>query len=250
MLERYAIHYLPSATLSRYVQMNEQASRERSPKRLFVAESFAARHDPQGLDPLPGAIAEVKAIRGVVGPSMELENLRALEPAARAAMQDATLVHFATHAVLDDSSPLSSYLALTPSPVAKSPSNDGRLTAAEIYDLRIPADLIVLSACQTASGKVTGDGMLGMTRSFFSAGASSVLASLWNVADRPTEQLMLNFYRNLRQGKSKATALRLAQLQIIRALRAKKFVIDTPAGSIVLPESPQLWAGFVLEGSP
>lgn len=260
LLERYAIHYLPSATVSRYTQENEKTSRQHAPKRLFVAESFAAQHDHRGLDPLPGAIAEVKAIRGVVGPSTTLENLRALEPAARSEMQDATLVHFATHAILDDSSPLSSYLALTPSPVATSESpisespisesNDGRLTAAEIYDLRIPADLVVLSACETASGKVTGDGVLGMTRAFFSAGAGSVLASLWNVADRPTERLMLDFYRNLQGGQSKAAALRSAQLQMIHALREKKFTIDTPAGSLVLPEDPQLWAGFVLEGNP
>jgi CHAT domain-containing protein len=108
----------------------------------------------------------------------------------------------------------------------------------------------VLSACQTGRGKVTGDGVLGMTRAFFAAGAATVIASVWDVPDAPTEQLMVSFYRGLQRGLSKSEAMRQAQLALIHRLREKKVTIATAAGSFTLPENPQFWAGFVLEGNP
>lgn len=251
LLQRYALHYLPAGAVAGYTEMNHEAAERHSPKRLLVAESFVGEAGGRRT-PLRGATAEVRAIAHIVGPSVELENNAASKASIVKEMGDATIVHFATHALLDDAQPLASYLALSQSPpagIGRDQAND-KLTAAEVYDLRIPADLVVLSACKTGLGKVTGDGMLGMTRAFFTAGASSVLASLWEVADRPTEKLMLNFYRNLENGQSKATALRNAQLQILHALEAGKLQIASPAGPFVLPADPRLWAGFVLEGNP
>ena len=105
----------------------------------------------------------------------------------------------------------------------------------DIYGLRAPVDLVVLSACQTALGKdVRGEGLLGLTRGFMYAGASSVVASLWKVDDEATAELMRQFYTNmLRKGMTPADALRAAQ----NSIRQR-------------PEwqAPYYWAGFTLQG--
>ena len=105
----------------------------------------------------------------------------------------------------------------------------------DIYNLRLDADLVVLSACQTALGKeIRGEGLVGLTRGFMYAGASRVLASLWSVEDRATAELMGSFYRGmLREGLSPAAALRKAQLEMAKNPYRR---------------SPYYWAGFSLQG--
>jgi CHAT domain-containing protein len=106
----------------------------------------------------------------------------------------------------------------------------------EIFNLDLNADLVVLSACQTGLGRlVKGEGMIGLTRAFMYAGASSVVVSLWKVQDYSTAALMKSFYRHLRAGKGKAEALRQAKLNMIRS--------DIPAYRF-----PYFWAPFVLVG--
>jgi len=110
---------------------------------------------------------------------------------------------------------------------------------------------VVLSACRTALGRVTGDGVLGMTRAFFFAGASAVVATLWDVADEPAARLMRSFYAAWRRPVDKAAALRTAQLGLLRELRAGRLTVATTDGRrVALPEDPMLWAGFVLVGAP
>ena len=108
----------------------------------------------------------------------------------------ARIVHFATHAVLDERAPLDSYLALAPSEAGD------RLRAAEIFDRSdFEADLVTLSACATGGGKESaGEGLIGLTRAFHYAGARTVLSSLWPVNDRSTSELMVIFYRGLFAG--------------------------------------------------
>lgn len=144
------------------------------------------------------------------------------------------IVHFATHAVIDPERPALSGLALSRVDARGRPQ-EGFLRAYEIRHLRLPADLVVLSACRTALGKeVRGEGLLGLTQSFFQAGARRVVVSLWPVDDRATAQLMARFYRAmLAAGQSPAAALRTAQ----RSLRR-----ETPY------RSPAFWAGFILQG--
>jgi len=137
-----------------------------------------------------------------------------------------SILHFATHGKFDANAPLSSGIYL-----AKGRESDGVLTVSDLYSLRWDVDLVTLSACETGLGKVAnGDDVIGLTRGFLYAGARSIVASLWEVDDAATEQLMESFYRNL--GTSgKREALRLAQIET-----RQKF-----------PE-PWFWAAFNILG--
>ena len=118
-----------------------------------------------------------------------------------------------------------------------------------MYELSLDADLVVLSACRSAVGPVTGDGITGLSRAFFAAGSRSVMASLWDLPDVVTAPLLARFYREWRASRSKDDALRRAQLHVIQQLRNGRIAIDTPAGRYVVPEHPSLWAGLVLMGA-
>jgi len=137
-------------------------------------------------------------------------------------------IHFATHGTFDAEKPLSSGLLLS-----GDNENDGTLTVGELYDLRLPADLVTLSACETALGKVAnGDDVVGFTRGFLYAGTSSIVSSLWKVDDQATSILMQQFYKSLKEN-DKRSALRTAQLM----------VKDT------YNSHPYFWAAFQITGS-
>ena len=144
------------------------------------------------------------------------------------------IVHFATHGLLNSQHPELSGLVLSLVDERGRPQN-GFLRLQEIYNLRLPADLVVLSACQTALGReVKGEGLVGLTRGFMYAGAQRVVASLWQVDDLATAELMKAFYRGmLREGLSASAALRAAQLEIRRQKRWA---------------APYYWASFTLQG--
>jgi len=144
-------------------------------------------------------------------------------------------VHFATHGYVDSERPDLSSLVLSLYDKRGRRLDDGHLRLNDIYNLRLGADLVVLSACRTALGKeVRGEGLIGLTRGFMYAGAARVLASLWSVEDRATAELMGSFYRGmLRRGLSPAAALRKAQLEMAHDPKRK---------------SPYYWAGFSLQG--
>ena len=148
------------------------------------------------------------------------------------------LVHFSTHGYVNEARPRFSGLVLSlPSSQSvsrNSQSEDGLLAAYEIFNLKLKADLVVLSACETGLGKeVKGEGLMSLTRAFMYAGAPSVVVSLWNVNDESAADLMIRFYRHLQAGKTKSEALRQAQLETIR---------DNGF--------PFFWAPFVLIGKP
>jgi len=163
---------------------------------------------PAALSPLPNAEQEAIAI-GQLMNSTPLLGAVATENRVVQQMPTARIIHFATHGLLDDVEGLG-----VPGAIALSPSltRDGLLTANEILDLRLNAELVVLSACDTGRGRITGDGVIGLSRSFISAGASSIVVSLWAVPDDATAVLMTEFYRNLGQTPNKAQALRQAML--------------------------------------
>jgi CHAT domain-containing protein/tetratricopeptide (TPR) repeat protein len=144
------------------------------------------------------------------------------------------ILHIATHGVFDNDHPELSGLVLSLVDEAGRPI-DGFLFLDEIYNLRLPVDLVVLSACQTALGKsIQGEGLVGLTRGFLHAGARAVLASLWRVDDVATARLMEIFYRGLlKEGLRPAAALRAAQTDLSSTKRWA---------------SPYYWAGFVLQG--
>ena len=121
------------------------------------------------------------------------------------------IIHFASHAELNENDPLASVILL-----AKSDYEDGRLEVREIFAMDLKASLVVLSACETGLGKLSsGDELVGLTRAFIYAGTPSVVGSLWNVEDSSTAQLMASFYKNLKT-MTKVEALRQAQLSLIR----------------------------------
>ncbi|MDF5726653.1 MAG: tetratricopeptide repeat protein [Rhizonema sp. PD38] len=120
----------------------------------------------------------------------------------------ARLIHLATHGLLDDIRQLG-----IPGAVTLAPSDDdhGFLTAGEIYDMKLNAELVVLSACSTGQGKITGDGVIGLSRCLIAAGVKSVIVSLWSVSDLSTALLMVKFYQIFQQGVSATVAFNKAQ---------------------------------------
>ncbi|QZZ21716.1 CHAT domain-containing protein [Leptothermofonsia sichuanensis E412] len=120
--------------------------------------------------------------------------------------------HLATHGLLDDFREQGSPGAIALAPNGTGERNDGLLTANEILEMKLNAELAVLSACDTGRGRITGDGVIGLSRALMTAGVPSVIVSLWKVPDEPTALLMIEFYRNLQKNPNKAQALRQAML--------------------------------------
>jgi CHAT domain-containing protein len=143
-------------------------------------------------------------------------------------------VHFATHGLLDSERPGLSSLVLSMVD-EQGKAQDGFLRANDIYNLKLPAELVVLSACQTGLGKeIKGEGLVGLTRGFMYAGAARVVVSLWNVNDKATAELMTKFYEKmLKKGERPAAALRGAQVEM---WRQKQW------------QSPYYWAAFTMQG--
>jgi len=143
-------------------------------------------------------------------------------------------VHFATHGLLDTERPALSSLVLSTVDADGKP-RDGFLRANDIYNKKLPAELVVLNACQTGLGKeVRGEGLIGLTRGFMYAGAKRVVVSLWSVNDDATSDLMTKFYKGmLKDNERPATALRAAQIEM---WRQNKW------------QSPYYWAAFTLQG--
>lgn len=172
---------------------------------------------PEPLAPLPGSEKEAQDISRLLDVPALL-GAQATEVTVRERMPSARIIHLATHGLLNYGQTqqgrgrdVPGAIALAPTqPI--SPASDGLLTTAEILSLRLNADLVVLSACNTGRGEITGDGVIGLSRSFISAGAASIIVSLWAVSDTSTAFVMTHFYENLREGQGKAQALRQAML--------------------------------------
>lgn len=181
------------------------------------------------LPPLPGAEQEAREIAQLLKTPM-LTGATATETTVKQQMPNARWIHLATHGLLDDQRGIGSSIALAPSN-----KDDGLLTAEEILDMKLQAGLVVLSACDTGRGKITGDGVIGLSRSLIAAGVPSVVVSLWAVPDAPTASLMTQFYQNLQKQDSqkpdKAQALRQAMLTTMRQ-----------------HPNPRDWAAFTLIG--
>ena len=237
-IEWKPLHTSISATV--YAELRRGARRPSTPQTLvaFADPQYSAgRSEGAGgsLTPLPATRAEVQAVaRGFGRQATVLLGAEATEARAKS-IGPARYLHFATHGLLDARSPLDSALALTVPADRRPGEENGLLQAWEILEqVRIDADLVTLSACETALGDdVAGEGLVGLTRAFHYAGARSVLATLWQVADEATSTLMSSFYGHLRAGRSKDDALRRAQVE-----------------SIARPSTaaPFHWAAFTLSG--
>ncbi len=192
--------------------------------------------DPSSIQPLIYAARELANLRTLAGPdSLMVTGFDATrENLAHLDLTKYAILHFATHGVLDPKRPESSGLFLSMVD-RKGKAQNGFVGLQDIYALHAPVDLVVLSACRTGLGKdVRGEGLIGLTRGFMYAGASSVLASLWKVDDEATSELMKRFYSNMLQGQmTPAAALRAAQNSIRQEPQWR---------------SPYYWAAFTLQG--
>lgn len=258
LLDRHEIVALPSASVLAS-QRRDLAARPRAPKAVAVladpvfdpadprvsrSQTAAARISERGGEP------DFPTLQRLPSTRLEAERISALVPAGEALVEldfeadrDAVLgdrlapyriVHFATHGLIDARTPELSGLMLSRVGADGKPK-EGFLSLADVYNLQLGADLVVLSGCETALGReVRGEGLVGLTRGFLYAGAARVAASLWRVQDRATAELMGRFYRAmLQEGKSPAAALREAQLAIRSDRRWR---------------APYYWAAFVLQG--
>jgi CHAT domain-containing protein len=252
LIEDHAIAYAPSLTVLREMSVLRRKGHG-SPgapvtllafgnpalgKQLIERVKFATRSDE--LSELPEAEREVKRLAELYSNARSriYTGAEALEERAKAEAGKYRIIHLATHGVLDDTSPMYSYLVLSQ---ANSSTEDGLLEAWEIMNINLRADLVVLSACETARGRIgAGEGVIGLTWALFVAGAPTTLVSQWKVESASTAQLMLAFHTNYKAEltaqktkPSEAEALRQAVLKLQQDERYRH---------------PFYWAGFVVVG--
>jgi CHAT domain-containing protein len=242
LMEEYSLFYAPSLSVLKEMVLRRQ---QQSSKESLIAFGNPViernKELKQDLHPLPDAEAEVAAVASAVRTEMKkvLVGRQADEKTFKALAPQFATIHLATHGVLDNRDPLDSYLLLTKTG-GDDTENDGLLRALEIINMRLNADLAVLSACETGSGKISpGEGVIGMSWAFFVAGTRSVVVSQWRVNSASTSQLMKNFYQALAnqadiKGRNKSQALREASLRLLKDRRYRH---------------PFYWAGFVLVSS-
>ncbi|BAY59512.1 TPR repeat-containing protein (plasmid) [Leptolyngbya boryana NIES-2135] len=225
LIEKHTIRTAPSIRLLDKTRALKSLSSGQGA--LIVGNPFMP-NDPNSAQPLsnlPNAAQEANAIAPLFG-TQAITGKQGTKKTVLQQMSDARIIHLATHGSFDDRNGFKSWLALAPSE-----TDNGILTAEEVAQLKLNADLVVLSACDTGRGKVTGDGVIGLSRSFISAGVPSVIVSLWAVPDAPTAELMQAFYQQLKHNADKAQALRQAMLTTLKT-----------------HPNPKNWAAFTLIG--
>jgi CHAT domain-containing protein len=220
LIEQHTISIAPSIQILSLTQKNKSNANLKDA--LIVGNPSPM---PENLTALPGAEAEAQDVAKLLQ-TKALTEKQATKKAVLTKISQASIIHLATHGLFNERQGLQSYLALAPSE-----QQDGLLTAEEVLNLSLKANLAVLSACSTGRGQITGDGVIGLSRSFMSAGVPSVVVSLWNIPDLPTASLMTEFYRNWQQSHDKSQALRQAMLTVMK---------ENP--------DPYNWAGFILMG--
>jgi len=218
LIDRHTILTAPAIQVLASTQAQQQQVRQANLQEMLVIGdptmpplSLVPGETAEFLQPLPGAEQEAIAIANLLDTAPLLGDA-ATKSAVVQQMPNARIIHLATHGILDESQGLNGGVVLAADGTGE--FNDGLLTAAEIAQMDLNADLVVLSACNTGQGRITGDGVIGLSRSLVLAGVPSVVVSLWAVPDAPTGELMVEFYRQLEQTDNKAQALRQAMLNI------------------------------------
>lgn len=190
-----------------------------------------------GIVDLPGTQREADSLAQLFPGAKLLTRTRAQESAFTQVAGDYRYVHIASHAFFNDASPMLSSIVLA---LPNTEGDDGYLTARELFELQLNADLVVLSACNTARGeKKSGEGIVGLSWALFAAGAPAQVVSQWSVDDRATAVLMKRFYRNLKEGRAKGAALREA---------SRSLLDPKAAGNDAKWGHPYYWAPFILLG--
>lgn len=247
VLDDFVVSYAPSLSVLREMKIKGSKVHAKTPEVLLalgnpdlnvneVAQLSLLRAEDFG--PIQSSETEVNTLGQLYGRhhSKILVGKLATEEEAKGEAEKYRLLHFATHAVLDDRNPMYSRIMLS----RDEQREDGMLEAWELMKMNLTAEMVVLSACQTARGRVgAGEGMIGMSWALFVAGSPTVVVSQWKVDSDRTSELMIDFHRNLvhgtarRSAMTKAEALRLAALKLRRSRYSHPFY----------------WAGFVLIGN-
>ncbi len=199
-------------------------------------------------EPLPASRTEVQKVASLFSQATIYLGTDATEEHAKSLPRNTRIVHFATHAILNEWSPLDSAVVLSIPEKFEEGKENGLLQAWEVFEqVRLNADLVVLSACESGLGKeMGGEGLIGLTRAFQYAGARSVMASLWKISDRTTAELMVRFYRHLKDGLPKDEALRAAQMELIRG----PIQVKNEKGEVeeIDASASYYWAAFQIYG--
>lgn len=206
VIDRFAVAYLPSASTFQFLHFGPSSA---SPDLFLGAIGDLS---VEGLPALPGTLDETAAIQKLYPRATRVTGLAFTHDVAVKALLGHREVHFATHGIFEERAPLFSALITAPAPAQPS-----RLSLYEVMDLDMKARLVILSACATNRGRMTGgDEIAGFTRTFLQAGAENVVSSMWSVSDESTALLMDSFHAHLRAGESTAVALRHAELLVRR----------------------------------
>jgi CHAT domain-containing protein/Tfp pilus assembly protein PilF len=250
LIETSAVSYAHSLTVLREMRARQNSRRDDAASLTLLAlgnpaigqetiERTKLTLRDSDLAPLPSAEEEVKALGRLYGPARSKIYIgsQAREDRVKTEAPQAAVLHFATHGILNDASPMYSHLLL-----ARGDKNeDGLLEAWELMELDLQADLAVLSACETARGRLgAGEGVIGLSWAMFVAGVPAILVSQWKVGSAGTRDLMLNFHRQL---QAPATAARAGATRAEALRQAARKLMKNP-----LTSHPFYWAGFVLVG--
>lgn len=234
LLKKAATRYYNSAS---FYHHNESSTSNKKSTLIAFAPSYEGQENSllasrDGFSSLAFAKKEVDNICALTGGKAMTGNAASKEEFLASA-KDHKLLHLAMHAFTDDENPLHSGLIFTQ---RKKAEKEGILYAHELYDMKLNADLVVLSACNTGNGKLAkGEGTMSLARAFRHAGCPNILMSLWQADDETTEQVMNGFYKNLKEGKPKDKALQAAKLNYLEQSSRKAF--------------PYYWGTFVLLGN-
>ena len=253
LIEDHTISYAPSVTFLAHIKAtrSDENKNQNAARLLAVANpaigSVAKKTEskknlvstgPQLMgeiwEPLPSTEKQVKELRKLYdsAKSVVLTGTEAREDAFKTQAADFDVIHLATHGVLNDRAPLYSYLLMSQEQL--SPDEDGLVEAWELMELKLRARLVVLSACETARGKISeGEGVIGLSWALFAAGCSSEVVSQWKVDSESNTDLMIEFHRRFRDGAKPAEALRAASLALAKNPRYRH---------------PFYWAPFVAIG--
>jgi CHAT domain-containing protein/Tfp pilus assembly protein PilF len=230
VIETAAVSYAPSITVLREIHTLPKAA---NPRTLFAMAK--SRFGSSSLEPLPEAEAQVRLIRDIYGPERSATYVDddATESRFKASAPRYTVLHLATHGILDEASPLYSHLVLSPG--RDNLEDDGRLEAWEIMRMKLAADLVVLAACDTGRGRIApGEGVIGTMWALFAAGTRSMVVSQFRVELQSATSMLVAFHRRVAaEPGSKTAHLRAAALELLRTARYSH---------------PYYWAAFILVG--
>src|SRR4030043_1319523 len=253
LISKYTISYAPSCSSLLFLKERKKEDRyarnllafgnplppsdlaSDGKNKISVANILRETYEGQGFDfsSLPQSDREMKEISSFFSKNDRticLHREASKGMIKNLSLEDYQIIHFACHGFIDEKIPYRSVLVLSWDEQSR---EEGFLQVREIANLRLAAELVVLSACGTGRGRIgKGEGILGLTRSFFYSGARSVVSSLWKIGDKATAKFMRHFYFYLSQKNNKAQALRLAKVEMLKSKYSHPFY----------------WAPFVLYG--